>query len=424
MANSVPPGVRWAIVQFPDRPARGAVTRFCTEHGISRRVFYKIREQAREQGPVEASEPVSRRPRASPRRTDTEIIEIALKTRRWLREQGWDCGPLSVLDRMERDGLQPPSRATLARAFRAAREVRPEPRKRPRSAYRRFVYPCPNACWQIDATDWTLADGQRCVIFQLIDDHSRLALASRAAWGETSDDAIAVVQTAITRRGVPVLFLSDNGAALNPTRRGRTGRLVEHLQALGVTPITGKPYKPTTQGKNERFHQTLHKWLNARPPARTLPALQSLIDQHDEYYNTQRPHQGLPAGMTPIQAWNATVPADPPSPPDGSALPPPPNRQAPPPPQPGQPLLREQARHETRTVGATGRITLRHCELNIGRHLAGTTVNVDWDHDTITITTTNGDLLCAYPRPANTVRYLGQNARLPTTDTPRPCTKS
>jgi transposase InsO family protein len=425
MANSVPPGVRWAIVQFPDQPARGAVTRFCTEHGISRRVFYKIRERAREQGQVAATEPAPRRPRASPGRTDAEILEIALKTRRWLRQQGWDHGPLSVLDRMERDGLQPPSRATLARAFHAAGEVRPEPRKRPRSAYRRFVYPCPNACWQIDATDWTLADGQGCVIFQVIDDHSRLALASRAAWGETSDDAIAVVDTAITRWGAPVLFLSDNGAALNPTRRGRTGRLVEHLQALGVTPITGKPYKPTTQGKNERFHQTLHKWLNARPPARTLPELQTLIDEHDEYYNTQRPHQALPARMTPIQAWNATLPADPPLPSDRPALPMPPNRQDPPRPQPGQPLLRPPpTRHERRTVATNGRITLRHCELSIGRRLAGTIVEVDWNNDTITITNTAGDLICVYPRPADTVRYLGQNARLSTTDKTQPCTKS
>jgi transposase InsO family protein len=34
---------------------------------------------------------------------------------------------------------------------------------------------------------------------------------------------------------------------------------VEHVSSLGVEAITGKPYKPTTQGKNERFHQTLFR---------------------------------------------------------------------------------------------------------------------------------------------------------------------
>jgi hypothetical protein len=35
--------------------------------------------------------------------------------------------------------------------------------------YRRFVYPAPNACWQLDATEYVLAGGRKCVIFQLIE---------------------------------------------------------------------------------------------------------------------------------------------------------------------------------------------------------------------------------------------------------------
>jgi putative transposase len=61
---------------------------------------------------------------------------------------------------------------------------------------------------------------------------------------------------------------------------------------LGVEPITGKPYKPTTQGKNERFHQTLFRYLNKQPLAQTLDELQTQVDAFDHIYNTQRPHQG------------------------------------------------------------------------------------------------------------------------------------
>ena len=85
-------------------------------------------------------------------------------------------------------------------------------------------------------------------------DHSRLAVASLVARAETSDAAVRVFDKGVRAYGVPQRLLTDNGASLNPTRRGRQGRLVDHVRALGVEPITGKPYKPTTQGKNERFH--------------------------------------------------------------------------------------------------------------------------------------------------------------------------
>ncbi|WP_442862530.1 hypothetical protein [Actinomyces sp. 432] len=42
-------------------------------------------------------------------------------------------------------GLQAPSSASLARIFRAAGVAHAEPAKRPRAAWRRFVYPAPNA---------------------------------------------------------------------------------------------------------------------------------------------------------------------------------------------------------------------------------------------------------------------------------------
>ena len=79
---------------------------------------------------------------------------------------------------MKARGLAAPSPASLARILRAEGVARAEPRKRPRSARRRFVHPAPNACWQLDATEYVLTGGRKVVIFQLHDDHSRLA----AAW--------------------------------------------------------------------------------------------------------------------------------------------------------------------------------------------------------------------------------------------------
>ena len=196
-----------------------------------------------------------------------------------------------------------------------------EPRKKPRAFYRRFVYPAPNACWQLDGTEYVLTGGRKCVIFQLIDDHSCLAVASSVAWGETSEAAVAVVKKGIAAHGVPQRLLSDNGAALNPTRRGVLGQLVVSVTSLGVEPITGKPYKPTTQGKNERFHQTLFRYLDKQPLAETLEQLQEQVDAFDVIYNTQCPHQALPGRITPQQSWEATPTVEPPRPVPHTAAP-------------------------------------------------------------------------------------------------------
>lgn len=65
-----------------------------------------------------------------------------------------------------------------------------------------------------------------------------------------------------------------------------------------MEPITGKPDRPTTQGKNECFHQTRFLFLDKQPLAEIPEQLQEQIDRFDEIYNTERPHQGLPGRIT------------------------------------------------------------------------------------------------------------------------------
>ena len=311
----VDPRVRLAIVRWPPDAPRGAVTTFCEEHGISRETFYAIRKRAAVDGPAATLQPRSRRPKASPSKLPDDVARQAIGVRAALEQSGLDHGPISVHEKMRALGMHPvPSVASLARIFRDAQVARLEPKKKPRASHRRFVYPAPNACWQLDATEYVLSGGQKCVIFQLIDDHSRLAVASHVAWGETAEGALTVVRKGIEAHGVPQRLLSGNGGALNPSRRGVIGQLVAYVTALGVEAITGKPYKPTTQGKNERFHQTLFRYLDKQPIADTLAELQAQVDGFDVIYNTQRPHQGLPGRITPQQSWDATPKTDPPRP--------------------------------------------------------------------------------------------------------------
>jgi transposase InsO family protein len=358
-------------------------------------------------GPAAVLEPRTRRPKSSPSTLSDEVKAQAVAVRAALEASGLDHGPISVHDKMSTMGLgQVPSTASLARIFRKAGVARLEPKKKPRSAWRRFVYPAPNACWQLDATEYVLTGGRTCVIFQLIDDHSRYALASHVAVGETAKDAIAVVDKAIAAHGVPQRFLSDNGAALNPSRRGFVGQLVAHLGRLGVETITGKPYKPTTQGKTERFHQTLFRYLDKQPLAESLAELQVQVDAFDHIYNTERPHQGLPGRLTPLTAWEATPKADPPRPElDRPAYNRPlPARYRSPRPQPPADLP---ANTRMRTVSAVGNIGLDCVSYKVGAQHAFRQVLVISVDDRVIITDLDGEVLAERVRPQPGVKYVG-----------------
>lgn len=405
--------IRLAIVHWPDDAPRGAVTTFCAEYGLTRKSFYKIRQQALEDGPTKALEPRSRRPRTSPMKVGDDVIDQALRVRASLEQSGLDFGPISVSDKMQALGLTAPSPATLARAFRRTGVAREEPKKKPRSAWRRFVYPLPNDCWQIDATEYVLTRGRKCVVFQVEDDHSRLAISTLAAESETAEAAVRVVSTGIERHGVPRRLLSDNGLALNPSRRGWNGQLVTYVTSLGVEAITGKPYKPTTQGKNERFHQTLFRWLDKQPLCDTLEELQVQLDEFDHIYNTERPHQGLPGRVTPAQAYTATPRAEPPRPviidavvlPGKSVT----ARSAT---SSGRPSRASDAGEMTRLVSAIGLVSVKGLNYGLGKQLAGLTVWVVREDESIAFYATNGDHLITYPNPAKGTKYLGKGHAL------------
>ena len=92
---------------------------------------------------------------------------------------------------------------------------------------------------------------------------------------------------------------------------GRNG--FEHeLRRRGITQKNGKPNHPQTQGKAERFQQTLKNRLAAQAPQpATLTQLQALLDTFTTVYNHQRPHRSLPHRCTPATAYTARPKATP-----------------------------------------------------------------------------------------------------------------
>ena len=65
----------------------------------------------------------------------------------------------------------------------------------------------------------------------------------------------------------------DNGSVYTSRFTGGRNAFEYVLPLLGVRQKNGSPGHPQTQGKTERFHQTLQRWLRARPQAQTATEL-------------------------------------------------------------------------------------------------------------------------------------------------------
>lgn len=306
MTNALSPQARAAIINYdPTQPHALNVTEFCRSVKVSRSVFYKIRARAASESTA-ALHPRSRAPKQPSRRYGPEVINELVKIRKQLKTDGWDYGPRSIhYEAALQDGFpggRVPSVATIARLLASVGQVDASPRKRPKSSYVPFVHSTAMSLWQLDAFEYRLGNGKTKTIYQLIDDATRYDVGTWAyARHENSADAKHVLEQAIHQHGAPGEVLSDNSLAFNQLRRGVVGPVEIFLASHGAMPISGLPGRPTTQGKNERSHQTLIRFLDANQPA-SLDQLQGRINTFREHYNKRRPHQAL-GQATPAAAW-------------------------------------------------------------------------------------------------------------------------
>ena len=203
-----------------------------------------------------------------------------------------------------------PSVTTIWRILTRQGLVTAEPRKRPKRSYLRFEADLPNECWQSDFTHWPLADGTDVEILTFLDDHSRYALSCTVHAPVTGDIVVAAFRAAIDAHGIPASTLTDNGLVFTTRFLHGPNNFERELVILGIAQKNGRPNHPQTQGKVERFQQTLKKWLRAQPPGSTLHDLQGQLDEFADTYNHTRPHRSLNK-RTPAEVYAARAKATP-----------------------------------------------------------------------------------------------------------------
>jgi transposase InsO family protein len=345
------------------------------DYGVSRRWVHELIRRFEAQGEA-GLEPRSRRPLRSPSQTPVEVEDEVVELRKSLAEQGLDAGAHTIAFHLSARRGSSPGVATIWRILSRRGFITPQPQKRPRSSFVRFEADQPNERWQADITHWSLADGTEVEILNIVDDHSRLLVASDVLSVFKAHDVVTSFRKAAAAHGFPASVLTDNGAVFTAAPRGEGRCAIEHeLPALGISLRHSTPYHPQTCGKVERFHQTEKQWLRKQPRVKRLAQLQAQLDWFRDYYNTRRPHRAL-GRRTPATAFSGRPKAGPSA--NGFVIPP-----------------HYRVRHDR--IDSMGKITLRHNSrlhhIGMGRRLAGTRILMLVADLDVRILTEDGELL-------------------------------
>jgi len=271
---------------------------------------------ARYQAEGEAAfEPRSRRPQTSPRAIGPEMAGLIVRLRKELTGQGLDAGPVTIAWHLEHHYQALVSPAAISRHLARRGLITPQPRQRPRSSCIRFQAEQPSQCRQADFTRYPLPHGTGTEILTWLDDHCRYALPVTACHRVTGPVVLTAFQAAVAAHGAPASTVTGNGMVvttrLSGGRGGRNG-LEHELRRPGIRQKNGKPDHPQTQGKAERFQQTMK---NGSPPSPASPpsiaGLQQLPDQFTATCHHHRPHRSPPRRQTPAAAGAARPQATP-----------------------------------------------------------------------------------------------------------------
>jgi transposase InsO family protein len=276
-----------------------SVARACREFGISRKTGYKWLERARRRPELPLTDQ-SRRPLASPHRTDDDLEQQILQIR---DTYGWGGRKIRALLRSR--GVAAPSRQTVQHVLRRHGRIRATIAEA--ATPLSFERSAPNELWQLDFKGPIEVARRRLFPFAILDDHSRYLLALHACCNCTMQSAWDVLWQAFADAGLPDAILADNAFGTRGQNDLGLSWFEARLVRLQIRPLHGRPYHPQTQGKIERFNGTLQRelWPRIR---RDDPLLfqDDLTRWRISVYNSLRPHEAVD-DRPPLARWRPSA---------------------------------------------------------------------------------------------------------------------
>jgi len=160
----------------------------------------------------------------------------------------------------------------------------------------------PNQLWQTDFTYLKVTGWGWYYLSTVLDDFSRFIVAWKLCATMRATDVTETLDLALAASGLDQVtvahrprLLTDNGASYI------AGDLAEWLDGQGMEHVRSAPYHPQTQGKIERWHQTLKNRVLLEHYY--LPGdLEAQVRAFVEHYNQARYHESLD-NLTPADVY-------------------------------------------------------------------------------------------------------------------------
>ncbi len=151
----------------------------------------------------------------------------------------------------------------------------------------------PHQMWATDASYFRVAGWGYYYLVTVMDDYSRFILAWKLQKDMSADSLIEVVQEAVDATGMTDVPVEDRTKLLSDNGAGYVSRAFrDYLRLVGIGHILAAPFHPQTNGKVERYQQSLKREVNQLPydlPSQLEQAIADFVD----YYNYRRYHKAL-----------------------------------------------------------------------------------------------------------------------------------
>lgn len=265
---------KWIIQQF--RGGRSA-TSIARIQKISRRYVYKLATKYKQEGVSVYDGLKSGRPKININSSFVKkVIEIRTND---------DYGSEKIHFVMKKEGFGV-SQHLIQRILDEQGLTDPCPKRRGQRKYVRYQWPISNYMWHCD---WSFYEHKWYIVY--IDDCSRKIMAAGFFDNATTENSLFVFYQAILINSVcPVIILSDKGSQFYANKYAKNGKrgisnFEEELSKLGVDLWTSRRNHPQTNGKMEKWFDTMKKRKKKHP--------EETLQEFIKWYNEKRIHHAL-----------------------------------------------------------------------------------------------------------------------------------
>ena len=152
--------------------------------------------------------------------------------------------------------------------------------------------------WATDASYFRVVGWGYYYLVTVMDDYSRFILGWKLQKDMAADSLIEVIQAAVDATGMTDVPVEDRTKLLSDNGAGYISKVFrDYLHLVGIEHILAAPYHPQTNGKVERYQQSLKREVNQLTYEFPSQLEQAIVDFVD-YYNYRRYHKAL-GNVTP-----------------------------------------------------------------------------------------------------------------------------